>query len=84
MRAVLGPEGGNHYPGFSQKLLAPFEGLTFDLEHVASAFLLGNREGFTEISKAARKSPKGFCSTSPTSLSSALQKREMPTLQYFA
>lgn len=70
--------------GFSQKLLAPFEGLPFDLEHFASAVLLGNGEEFTEISKAARKSPKGFCSTSLTSLSSVLQKREMPTLQYFA
>ena len=53
MWAVLGADGGNQYPGFSEEPLAAFEGLKFDLEHFASAFLLGNKEQFARYAKAA-------------------------------
>jgi hypothetical protein len=55
MRAVPGPEGKNHYPGFSEEPLAPFEGLKYDLEHFASAFLLGDADEFARCVKAAKK-----------------------------
>ena len=62
MRAVLGADGRNRYPGFSEEPLAAFEGLKFDLEHYASAFLLGNREQFAHYAKAAEewKQKSGF------------------------
>ena len=62
MRVLLGPEGGNHYPSFSEDPLAPFEGLRFDLEHFASAFLLDDAQEFARCVRAAEKweSTKGF------------------------
>jgi len=62
MRAVLGPNGGNHYPGFTEEPLAPFEGLKFDLEHYATAFLLGDKEEFTRCVNASKEweSKKGM------------------------
>ena len=42
MRAVLGANGGNHYPGFSAERLSAFEDLKFDLEHFAGDFVLGD------------------------------------------
>jgi hypothetical protein len=62
MRAVLGPNGGNHYPGFSEEPLAPFEGLKFDLEHYATAFLLGEKEEFAGYVNIAKEwgSIRGF------------------------
>jgi len=62
MRVVLGPGGGNHYPGFSEKVESQFEDLKFDLEHFAVAFLLGNLDEFSGFTKAAEewKSKQGF------------------------
>ena len=56
MRVLLGPEGGNHYPSFSEDPLAPFEGLRFDLEHFASAFLLDDAQEFARRVRDAEKS----------------------------
>jgi|SRR5271165_2934614 len=55
MRVLLGPRGGNHYPGFSEEPLSQFENLKFDLEHFASAFLVGDKEEFARCVKAARE-----------------------------
>jgi hypothetical protein len=55
MRAVLGSGGGNHYPGFSEEPLAPFEDLKFDLEHFATAFLVGDLEEFRRCVQRARE-----------------------------
>jgi hypothetical protein len=41
MRALLGPEGGNHYPGFSDDPIDAFRDLLYDLEYFASDFLSG-------------------------------------------
>jgi hypothetical protein len=62
MRVVLGPGGGNHYPGFSEKAESQFEDLKFDLEHFAEAFLLGNLNEFSRLAKGAEewKSKQGF------------------------
>jgi len=48
MRAILGTNDGNRYPGFSDEPLDGFRFLAYDLEHFASAFLLGR---FTEFGK---------------------------------
>lgn len=62
MRTLLGPNGGNHYPGFTDDPLAPFEDLKFDLEHHATAFLFGNKEEFVRCVNASKEweSKKGF------------------------
>ena len=62
MRAVLGPNRGSHYPGFSEEPLAPFEDLKFDLEHHATAFLLGDKQEFSRCVNASKEweSNKGF------------------------
>jgi hypothetical protein len=62
MRAVFGPSGGNHYPGFSEEPLAPFEDLKFDLEDYATAFLLGDKEEFSCCVNASKEweSKKSF------------------------
>jgi hypothetical protein len=62
MRVVLGPDGGNHYPGFSEKSEAQFEDLKFDLEHFAAAFLLENAEEFSRYAEDANqlRSKLGF------------------------
>ena len=60
MRVILGPSGGNHYPGFSDDSQTQFEDLKFDLEHYASAFLLGNAEEFSHHAVAARDLKQGF------------------------
>jgi hypothetical protein len=55
MRAVLGPEGGNKYPGFSNEPLGAFEDLKFDLEHFANAFLSKDLKAFeTNVGDAQR------------------------------
>jgi hypothetical protein len=66
MRVVLGPGGGNHYPGFSAESRLQFEDLKFDLEHFAGAFLLGNLDEFSRLAKGAEewKSKQG-CSRLP-------------------
>jgi hypothetical protein len=58
MKALLGMDGGNHYPGFSDEPLAPFEGLKFDLEHFASAFLLGDKGQFADYVEESKKIPR--------------------------
>ena len=55
MRAILGSKGGNRYPGFSDEPLAPFEGLKFDLENFASAFLIGDKKQFAQYASIADK-----------------------------
>jgi hypothetical protein len=60
MGVVLGPSGGNHYPGFSEKPEDQFADLKFDLEHYASAFLLGNADEFSHHAVAARDLKQGF------------------------
>ena len=53
MRAVLGNNGGNHYPGFSDDPKSGFENLAYDLQNFATAFLTGNINEFTRYSIAA-------------------------------
>jgi hypothetical protein len=53
MWAVLGSDGGSHYPGFSDEPLAPFEGLQYDLEHFGIAFLRGDKKAFVTFVKSA-------------------------------
>jgi hypothetical protein len=48
MRALLGPEGGNHCPGFSTDPLVSFRDLLFDLEHFAGDFLGGGGQIFKQ------------------------------------
>jgi len=62
MKAVLGRSGGNHYPGFSEGVQGQFEDLKFDLEHFASAFLLGNVDEFSRCVDGATewKNKLGF------------------------
>lgn len=58
VKAVLGSEGGNRYPGFTDEQLAACDGLKFDLEHFASAFLLGNHEEFVRCARIASESKR--------------------------
>jgi hypothetical protein len=55
MWAILGPEGGNRYPGFSNEPLDAFEDLKFDLEHFASAFLSRDLKTFEANANDARR-----------------------------
>jgi len=52
MRAVLGPAGGNQYPGFSTDPLDAFRHLAHDLESYCDAFL-GNSD--SEFEATVRK-----------------------------
>lgn len=56
MRALLGPELGNRYPGFSDDGIEGFRGLRYDLETFAEDFLSGSGETFQKCSevRAAR------------------------------
>jgi hypothetical protein len=47
MHALLGTNGGNKYPSFSEEPLDAFKGLAYDLENFATAFLNGNFEEFS-------------------------------------
>ena len=62
MHALLGTNGGNKYPGFSEDPLDAFKGLAYDLENLATAFLNGNFEEFSRLVMAAeeRKKIPGF------------------------
>jgi hypothetical protein len=62
MRASLGANGGNRYPGFSTDPLDAFRGLAYDLVEFASVFLDGNFEEFKRYASAAeeRKKILGF------------------------
>jgi hypothetical protein len=58
MRALLGQEGDNRYPGFASDPLDGFRALRYDLENFASDFLKGTGEQFRRCvneALAARK-----------------------------
>ena len=55
MYAVLGPAGGNKYPGFWDDPLEAFRGLAHDIEKFAVAFLAGDKVEFGRCSESARK-----------------------------
>lgn len=55
MYAVLGPQGGNRYPGFPKNPLSAFENLKFDLENYTSAFLVGDEKEFARCVEIAKK-----------------------------
>jgi hypothetical protein len=54
MRAMLGPSGGNRYPGFSDDPLEAFRDLRYDLENYSADFLSGSGEVFQDCVKIAR------------------------------
>src|SRR5215475_12014006 len=55
MRALLGPKGGNMYPGFSGDPLDGFQELAKDLETKADAFLAGSSVEFGNLVEVAQK-----------------------------
>ncbi len=55
MRVLLGENGGNRYPGFSDDPFAAFHGLAYDLDHFASAFLNGDFKEFARCVVAAEE-----------------------------
>jgi len=54
MRALLGTNGSNKYPGYSDDPLDGFRGLAYDLENFAGAFLKGNYREFERYVLAAQ------------------------------
>lgn len=58
MRALLGPELGNRYPGFSDDAIENFQALRHDLETFGEDFLSGSgetfRRCFSEVQAARR------------------------------
>lgn len=52
MHAVIGTNGKNQYPGFSDDPLDEFRGLAFDLEHFGDAFMHGDFDDFSRIAAA--------------------------------
>jgi hypothetical protein len=62
MHALVGTNGGNKYPDFSEDPLDAFKGLAYDLENFATAFMNGNFEEFSRCVIAAeeRKKIPGF------------------------
>ena len=58
MHALVGTNGGNRHPGFSEDPLDGFKGLVFDLDNFASAFLNGNFEEFSRCVIAAEERKK--------------------------
>ena len=62
MHALLGANGGNKYPGFSEDPVDAFRELAYDLGNFATAFLNGNFEEFERCAFAAeeRKKIPGF------------------------
>src|SRR5437867_1844921 len=55
MKAVLGPQGGNRYPCFSDAPADSFRGLAHDLENFAQAFLTGDIPEFHKYVLVAEK-----------------------------
>jgi hypothetical protein len=55
MRAVLGENRGNRYPGFSDEPLAAFQDLAFDLRNFAKAFLKGDSAQFARYAIEAEE-----------------------------
>lgn len=62
MWSVLGPTGGNAYPGFSTDALHGFRGLAEDLERHAREFLAGSDNELARrfVHAAAHPKPTGF------------------------
>jgi hypothetical protein len=62
MRALLGKNGGNKYPGFSDDPLDGFRHLSYDLSHFCGDFLGGSGEEFARcaVKAAAQEKIKGF------------------------
>jgi hypothetical protein len=58
MHSLLGTNGGNKYPGFSEDPLDAFKELAYDLENFATAFLNGNFEEFSRCVIAAEERQK--------------------------
>jgi hypothetical protein len=55
MHALLGSNGGNKYPGFSDDPLEQFRSLVHDIEKFALAFLVGDEVEFGRCAELARK-----------------------------
>ena len=55
MRALLEPNGGNKYPGFSDDRLDGFRNLAYDLEHFCGDFLKGSGEELQRCLVKARE-----------------------------
>lgn len=55
MRALLGRNGGNRYPGFSDDTLDGFRHLAYDLEHYCTDFLEGSGEEFKGCVEKAKE-----------------------------
>ena len=58
MRALLGREGGNKFPDFSENALSQFENLAYDLQHFCSAFLTGDEAEFRRCVEIAERQKK--------------------------
>jgi hypothetical protein len=58
MRSLLGLQGGNKYPGFSDDPLEAFRGLAFDLKTFCSDFLSGPGEDFARCVRFAQEYEK--------------------------
>jgi hypothetical protein len=55
MLSLLGPSGGNKYPGFSEDPLDGFRALAFDLETFSKDFLAGRGEEFARCVKISEE-----------------------------
>ena len=62
MRALLGKNGGNQYPGFSGDPLDGFRHLNYDLAHFCGDFLNGSGEEFERcvVRAEEQEKDKGF------------------------
>ena len=58
MRALLGKNGGNQYPGFSNNPLDGFRHLSYDLAHFCGNFLNGSGEEFERCVDKAKEQEK--------------------------
>lgn len=58
MRVLLGKNGGNKYPGFSDDPLDGFRHLSYDLSHFCGDFLEGSGEGFERCVVKAKEQEK--------------------------
>ena len=56
MREMLGSNGKNKYPGFSDDPIDAFRDLDFDLQNFCSDFLRGSGEQFKAYSESAKRS----------------------------
>ena len=53
MRALLGRDGRNQYPGFSTNPIDAFRHLAHDLQTFSTAFLTGTDEEFAQLARVA-------------------------------